>query len=116
MVIDQYGIYIANLNPRIGTKPGKIRPVVAIQGNTLNKTEHPSVIVLPLSSQTSQRDAYPLRIFLSQSDSGLSKDSVILVDQILSWDITRITKKVGLLPKNKQNELIEALKDIFDWE
>jgi mRNA interferase MazF len=50
MLINQYEIWIADLNPQIGTEAGKTRPVLIVQTNLLNKIPHPSTIVCPITT------------------------------------------------------------------
>lgn len=49
MQINQYDIWIADLNPQIVTEPGKPRPVIVVQTNLLNKIKHPSTLVCPIT-------------------------------------------------------------------
>ena len=46
-------LYLADLNPRLGTEPGKIRPVLVVQTDLLNEAEHPSTWVLPCTTRLS---------------------------------------------------------------
>ena len=50
MSIKQFEIWIADLNPKIGTEPGKTRPVLVVQTNLLNKISHSSTIVCPITT------------------------------------------------------------------
>ena len=106
MKIRQFDIWIADLNPRIGTEPGKTRPVIIVQTNLLNSVGHPSTIICPITTGI-QIDAEILRAHIKKGEGGLSQDSDILVDQIRAIDNRRLTKKIGTLPKN----LIELLKE-----
>ena len=64
---------MANLNPKRGSEVGKLRPVLVIQTDMFNEVFHPTVIVLPLSTQLID-DAYPLRLGIQKRDK-LEKDS-----------------------------------------
>ena len=66
-------IWLADLNPRRGTEPGKTRPVVIVQAQVLLDAEHPSTLVVPLTTQLVDA-AEPLRICIRASGS-LKKDS-----------------------------------------
>lgn len=90
----QFEIWLANLNSSRGTEPGKIRPVVVIQTNLLNQTDHPSTLILPISSQLTPEENI-LRVRLSSGESGLEKDSEILIDQIRALDNRRFREKLG---------------------
>ena len=65
MKIKQFEIWIADLNPRIGTEAGKVRPVIVVQTDLLNK-EHPSTIVCPITTNV-KPDSEILRIHLKKS-------------------------------------------------
>ena len=59
----QYGyLYVADLNPRFGTEPGKVRPVVVVQTDALNRS-HPSTIICPITTKTAGFEN-PLRVAL----------------------------------------------------
>jgi len=113
--IRQFGVYLVNLNPGIGTKPGKIRPCIVIQNNALNEGGHPSTVVLPTTTQVRDLHAFPLQIFLPKGEGGLLKDSAVLVDQILAWDNRLFKKKLGTLSPEKIQELERAVRDFFGW-
>lgn len=103
-----------NLNPPVGTKPGKLRPCVVIQDDALNEAGHPSTVILPITSKEAREDL-PLRIYLSKGEAGLDLDSMILVDQFLAWDNRRFVKKLGDLSSEKRVELDHACRDFFGW-
>ena len=106
MTIKQYEIWIADLNPRIGTEPGKTRPVLTIQTNLLNKIPHPSTIICPITTNV-QKNSEILRVHLPQGTADLHRPCDIMIDQIRAIDNNRLTKKLGVLPI----ELIERVKE-----
>jgi len=59
-------VWLADLNPRRGTEPGKTRPVVVVQAQALLNADHPSTLVVPLTTQLID-DAEPLRIRIEAS-------------------------------------------------
>lgn len=83
-------IWLANLNPRRGTEPGKTRPVLIVQAQALLDAGHPSTIIIPLTTNT-QDDAEPLRIRVGASNR-LRQDSDLLVDQIRAIDNRRLVQ------------------------
>lgn len=115
VTIRRWGIYLVDLNPRIGTKPGKLRPCVVVQDDALNDVRHPSTVILPITSQNVTREAYPLRVFLAKGEGGLTTDSMVLVDQFLAWDNQRFRKKLGELSPKKREELEAACREFFGW-
>ena len=115
MVIKQFEIWIANLNPQNGTEPGKTRPVVIVQSNLLNKMNHPSTIVCPITTKV-RNDVNILRIHLKKGMSNLHQDCDIILDQVRSIDNKRLINKVGDLPKDVNYQLKENLLILFDIE
>jgi len=110
MKINQYDIWLANLNPSRGVESGKSRPVVVIQTNLLNEI-HPSTIVCPITSKVN-KEAKILRVSLHQLD----KESDVLVDQIRAIDNNRLLKKLGRLNKEQIQKLTRNIKIVLDLE
>lgn len=109
MKIRKFHLYWADLNPRRGTEPGKIRPVVVVQTDLLNNL-HPSTIVCPLTTQI-VRGAELLRVHLRPGNpTGLSKEADILVDQVRAIDNRRFKKELGRLPESERERLRENLR------
>jgi mRNA interferase MazF len=111
MKIRKFHIYLADLNPRFGTEPGKTRPVVVLQTDLLNN-EHPSTIICPVTTKVI-KDSIVLRVHLSAHESGLKKPSDILVDQIRAIDNRRFIKEVGNLSYHQQEKLLRNIKTIL---
>ena len=82
-------VWLADLNPRTGTEPGKTRPVLVIQAQALLDAGHPSTVILPLTTNLID-DAEPLRIRVLSS-GGLRRNSDLLIDQIRAIDNRRLT-------------------------
>ena len=112
--LKRYDIWIADLNPQIGTEPGKVRPVVIIQTDFLNNT-HFSTIVCPMTTQI-VLESKLLRVHLSKGESGLKVPSDILIDQIRSIDNKRFIKKIGTLVRQRRKILNENLRIVLDLE
>lgn len=110
MIFKQYDIWTADLNPTMGTEPGKIRPVVIIQTDLLNDT-HPSTIICPITSLPS-RDVDVLRVKLNKQQ--LHQPSEILIDQIRSIDNRRFLKRISRLTKPQTVLLKRNLMIILD--
>src|SRR6185369_2007019 len=85
---NQGEVWLANLNPGRGTEPGKIRPVLVLQNQALLDAEHPSTLIIPLTTNLVD-DAEPLRLRVSAQES-LNKDSDLLVDQLRAIDNKRL--------------------------
>lgn len=108
MTIRKFHVYTADLNPRFGTEPGKIRPVVVIQTNMLNE-EHPSVIICPIITKINN-DAKILRIHLKNNEAGLNSDSDIIVDQIRAIDKKRLKEHLGEISDGNKQLLLDSIK------
>ena len=111
--IKQYDVWLADLNPRFGTEPGKSRPVVIIQTDLLTEVGHPSTIVCPLTTNVIP-DASILRVHLTKKEAGTTKPSDILVDQVRAIDNQRFIQKLGMLDKASVKALRENLIILFD--
>ena len=112
MKIKQFDIWLADLNPKKGTEPGKIRPVVIVQTDLLNET-HLSTIICPITTNVVP-EAELLRVHLKKSQ--LDKLSDILVDQIRAIDNKRLIKKVGKLTDSQIIKLKENIRVILDLD
>jgi mRNA interferase MazF len=104
MKIKQYQVWIADLNPQMGTEPGKIRPVLIVQTDLLN-SEHPSTLVCPITTNV-QPGAVILRVHLRRGVARVKDNCDIMIDQIRSIDNKRLISKIGSIP----NELEEVVK------
>lgn len=106
MSIKQFEIWIADLNPQIGTEPGKTRPVLVIQTNLLNKIPHPSTIICPITTNI-EKEADILRVHLKKGMANVHENCDIMIDQLRAIDNKRMIKKVGDL----SSELIDKVKE-----
>ena len=95
MKIKQFDIWLADLNPAIGTEPGKTRPVVIVQTDLINEF-HPSTIICPVTTKV-KKEIQLMRVYLKKGT--VSQPSDILCDQIRSIDNRRLIKKTGSLSK-----------------
>jgi len=114
MKIKQYEIWVADLNPRIGTETGKIRPVLVVQTDLLNKV-HPSTLICPITSKV-QNESELLRVHLKKGVSGMNENCDIMIDQLRAIDNSRLRNKIGVLTKDSIEKVKENLKIILDLE
>lgn len=110
----RWHIYVVDLEPRVGTKPGKQRPCLAIQPTEFGEGGLRSTVVLPLTTSIVEDDAFPLRVRVGAGICGLTRDSDVLVDQILAWDNELFRTDLGLLPEAPQLEVRRALLEFLD--
>ena len=114
MKAKQFEIWIADLNPTIGTEPGKVRPVIIIQTDLLNK-HHPSSIICPITTNV-RKESEILRVHLKKGCCGLEEGCDIIIDQVRAIDNKKLIKKVGSIPTDLNNTIRANLKIIFDLE
>ena len=109
MTIKRGDIILANLEPVMGSEQGKVRPCLVIQNDTSN-TYSPTTIVASITSATSDKK-YPTEVSVSPKDSGLPKDSTVLLNQIRTISIShRAIKMLGRLSEEKMAQVNEAIK------
>lgn len=93
-------LWWADLPEPEGSGPGLRRPVVIVQGDHLNRSRIATAVCVPLTSNVAWAKA-PGNVLLSRKATGLSKDSVANVSQILTVDRAYLTERVSkLTPKN----------------
>lgn len=108
-------IWLANLNPRRGTEPGKTRPVLVVQARALLHAGHPSTLVVPLTTNVVP-DAEPLRIGVPAS-AGLRRASDLLIDQLRAIDNERLIKgPIGRLAPSLMARVGIAICEVLDLE
>lgn len=98
----------------MGTEAGKIRPVIIVQTDLLNK-EHPSTIVCPITTNV-KPDSEILRVHLKKSKFGLKEDCDIMIDQVRAIDTKRLVKKVGEVDSDTADKIRENLIIVLDLD
>lgn len=114
MKICRFEIWTADLNPRIGTEPGKIRPVLIIQTDLLNNL-HPSTVICPLTTNVI-KESEILRVHINKGIAGLLEASDVMIDQIRAIDNKRLIEKIGDLPAKRSKLVVENIKILLDIE
>jgi mRNA interferase MazF len=113
--LEHGAVWLADLNPRRGTEPGKTRPVLIIQNQALLEAGHPSTLVIPLTTRLIA-DAAPLRLRLSARDR-LDRDSDLLIDQLRAIDNQRlVTGPLTLLGKDELSQIYPAILEVMGIE
>lgn len=102
-------IWWAQLPDPIGSEPGYRRPVLIIQDDTFTQSRIRTVIVVIITSNLELANA-PGNILLPREATGLPRDSVVNVSQILTVDKSFLTERVGALPVSLQEEVDEGLR------
>lgn len=111
MEIKRGDIFYADLSPVVGSEQGGVRPVLVIQNDVGNKYS-PTIIVSAITSRLS-KNKLPTHIEIPGEMYGLSKDSVILLEQIRTIDKRRLREKTGHLDESIMMKVNEALSTSF---
>lgn len=108
MVISQGEVWWADLPAPAGSGPGFRRPIVVVQGDALNASRIATVICVPLTSNLRWAGA-PGNVALSARVTGLPKDSVANVSQIVAVDRGLLTERVGKLNRAKVDLVLSGI-------
>lgn len=111
MSVKRGEIYYADLSPVVGSEQGGIRPVLIVQNDVGNR-HSPTVIAAAITSQH-DKSRLPTHIEVSAETCGLSRDSVVLLEQIRTIDKKRLKDKMGILDNNSMNRVNTALSISF---
>jgi mRNA interferase MazF len=112
VVVAQGEIWWAELPAPTGSGPGFRRPVVVAQGDAINRSRIATVVCIPLTSNTKWADA-PGNVLLSASSTGLPKESVANVSQVLTLDKTTLTLRIGKLSRARVELLLTGIDIIL---
>jgi len=104
-------IYYADLSPVVGSEQGGVRPVLIVQNDVGNRFS-PTVIAAAITSQQSKANL-PTHIKLETGESGLSKNSIVLLEQIRTIDKHRLKERMGRLDEQSMRQVNEALSVSF---
>ena len=105
----KWHIFIANLDPIIGSEQGKTRPVLVISEEEINQIL-PVVNVLPITSRKPGRRTYPNEVLISAEIGGLYRESIVLCYQIRTLDKRRLIREISKIEDlEAQQEIIDAL-------
>jgi len=116
VIPEQWHVYLVDLEPRVGTKPGKQRPCVAIQPTVFGRAGLQSTVVIPCTTKIVAGDAYPLRVHLPLGSCGLSRPSDVLIDQVLAWDNQLFRDDLGAIPSALSRRLKSALREFLELD
>ena len=111
MTVKRGDIYYADLSPVVGSEQGGIRPVLIVQNDVGNKFS-PTVIAAAITSQR-DKSRLPTHIDLESSNCGLSRDSVVLLEQIRTIDKKRLKERMGNLDPGSMGKVDQALSISF---
>lgn len=112
-MIAQGDIWWAALPDPVGSGPGFKRPVVIVQGDTFNRSRIATVVVMPLTSNT-RLATMPGNVLLSARKTGLPKDSVANVTQIIAIDRSLLVEEIGRISRTQIELLWKGVDIVFD--
>jgi len=112
VVTSQGEIWWADLPSPVGSGPGFRRPVVVVQGDALNRSRLATVVCVPLTSNLKWALA-PGNVHLPARLTGLPKDSVANVSQIVTIDKDLLTARVGRLPPSKLELVLSGIDTVL---
>ncbi len=107
MSIKRGSIWLASLDPTIGSEIRKTRPVVVVSNDT-NNANSDLVTILPVTSNTTH--VFSFEVLLLKGVANLTKDSKIKADQIRTLDKSRLIKLIGMLPEASMIQTDKAMK------
>jgi len=107
-VISQGEIWWADLPDPVGSGPGFRRPILVVQGDALNRSRIHTVVCVPLTSNLGYAQA-PGNVPLRPRHTGLPKDSVANVSQIVALDRTLLTERTGKLPRTQLDLVLSGI-------
>lgn len=100
-------IYRADLDPVVGSEQGGTRPVVIIQ-NDIGNLHSPTVIVAAVTTRH-KKPHLPVHVAITAEESGLTRDSVVLTEQVRTLEKSRLTKYLGALGEDAMRRIDRAL-------
>lgn len=108
MVVSQGDIWWVDLPDPTGSGPGFRRPIVVVQGDALNRSRIGTVVCVPLTSNVKWANA-PGNVMLSPRLTGLPKDSVANVSQVVTLDKGLLTDRTGRLPRAQLGLILSGI-------
>ena len=109
MTINRGDVLLIDLDPVKGSEQGKTRPCLVVQNDIGNKFA-PTTIIAAITSNTGK--SYPFTVFVKQGDGNLTKDSLVLCNQIRTISTQdRLVKKLGSFKADTMKKVNEALKN-----
>ena len=111
MPIKRGEIYYADLSPVVGSEQGGVRPVLIVQNDVGNRYS-PTVIAAAITSQR-EKAKLPTHIEIEAAATGLSRNSIVLLEQIRTIDKKRLRERMGEVDPGVMNRINTALSISF---
>jgi mRNA interferase MazF len=106
-------VYMANLDPGEGSEQRGTRPVVVLSRDAINQFS-PVVVVAPITDAANKKKAYPSHVRVSAGAGGLTKDSIVICEQVRAINKTRLRRHLGKFDKATLASVEVALKITLD--
>ncbi|MDL2215913.1 type II toxin-antitoxin system PemK/MazF family toxin [Ruminococcaceae bacterium OttesenSCG-928-N02] len=107
MKIERGEVFYADLSPVVGSEQGGVRPVLIVQ-NDMGNRHSPTVIAAAITSRQ-DKNPLPTHINIKAGHTGLTRESVVLLEQIRTIDKRRLREKTGKIDGSEQQEVDKAL-------
>ncbi|HJA73874.1 MAG TPA: type II toxin-antitoxin system PemK/MazF family toxin [Candidatus Limosilactobacillus faecipullorum] len=104
-------IFYADLDPVIGSEQGGVRPVLVVQ-NDVGNLHSPTVIIAAITTKLTKH-RLPTHVFLAAADSGIAKNSMILLEQVRTIDKHRLRQRVTHINPTIMKRVDHALRVSF---
>jgi mRNA interferase MazF len=113
MEIRRGHVYLVDFNPRIKTKPGKLRPAVVLQSDLVSEAGYPSTVVVPTTTQLVE-NAGLLRLRLKRGVGGIERESDVLIGQLIAVANDSFRQEIGVLPAALLHELERRVRIVLE--
>ncbi len=108
-------LWWADLGIPFGSEPGFRRPILVVQDDAFNKSNINTVIIVPLTTNVALAEV-PGNVFVEQEETGLTKDSVVVVSQLSAIDKRRLIEFIGKVRKQTLEEIEEGIKLVLGMQ
>lgn len=108
MEVKRGEVFYADLSPVVGSEQGGVRPVLIVQ-NDMGNRYSPTVIAAAITSKQDKTNL-PTHIGIKAGEGGLTRDSVVLLEQIRTLDKRRLRERAGCIETETQRNINHALE------
>ncbi len=112
MEIRRGHLYVVDFNPRVRTKPGKLRPALVVQSDHVTDAGYPSTIVVPATTRLVGNPGL-LRLRVGKGEGGLARDSDFLIGQLIAVANESFRQRIGELPEALLTELERRVRIVL---
>ena len=114
-MVKKWDIYYADLNPTQGSEHNGIRPVLVISNNMVNRFA-PVCTIIPFSSYKDGTKVYPTELYLTKKETGLEKNSILMLQQSRTIDVTRLCSPLvsSIVLESVKEKITLSINEYFD--